>query len=303
MIQQRIVNNSFTEIYVEGGGNWITQSFPTNFHTFERKHILDKGESIDDWREVSDSEKAALEKADAEWVEPSEELIARWKERGNYNLGRIQLSAYNRNTGFFSLNEIYDISTQEAIMILEASAPKYAALNAANQQVLMGYAHVYTGCRTLFPTSSDGSATQYNNTFMYESQLINISFVNGYGNVKVRGVFTNTFYSCPLLERILTPLTPTSNVLAGCFSYCKSLYELKLDLDNNSSSVTSIDISAVSLWSLESAQYTVQNKTCGQAITITVHADVYAKLTDEGNTEWHKVWQDAQDKQISFATS
>lgn len=251
---------------------------------------------------MSDSEKAALEKADAEWVEPSEELIARWKERGYYNLGSIQLSAYNRKTGFFSLNEIYDISTQEAIKILEASAPKYAYIVAANQQVLIGYAHVYTGCRTLFPTSTNGSATQFNGTFQYESNLKTISFVDGYGNEKVRGVFTATFYFCSLLERILTALTPTSNV-AGVFNSCNSLYELKFYLDTNSSSVTSINLSHVPLWSLESAQYTVEHKTCGQAITITVHADVYAKLTDEGNAEWHKVWQDAQDKQISFATS
>lgn len=39
------------------------------------------------------------------------------------------------------------------------------------------------------------------------------------------------------------------------------------------------------------------------AQTITVHPDVYAKLTDESNTEWHKVLTDAAEKNISFATT
>ncbi len=36
--------------------------------------------------------------------------------------------------------------------------------------------------------------------------------------------------------------------------------------------------------------------------TITVHPDVYAKLTDEANTEWHQVLIDAAAKNITFAT-
>ena len=38
------------------------------------------------------------------------------------------------------------------------------------------------------------------------------------------------------------------------------------------------------------------------AMTITVHPDVYAKLTDESNTEWHNVLMDAMAKNISIAT-
>lgn len=38
-------------------------------------------------------------------------------------------------------------------------------------------------------------------------------------------------------------------------------------------------------------------------ITITVHPSVYSKLTDESNTEWHKVLLDAAEKNITFATT
>ena len=53
--------------------------------------------------------------------------------------------------------------------------------------------------------------------------------------------------------------------------------------------------------SLESLQYLVDNAGNGSTITVTVHPDTYAKLTDEGNEQWHAVNTAAQEKQISFA--
>lgn len=64
-IEQRIVNNSHTEIYVNGGGNFITQSRPTNFHQFFTRKILTPTEDISDFREVTAAERTALEQADA----------------------------------------------------------------------------------------------------------------------------------------------------------------------------------------------------------------------------------------------
>lgn len=57
------------------------------------------------------------------------------------------------------------------------------------------------------------------------------------------------------------------------------------------------------LISLASLQYFVENALNTVARTVTVHPDVYAKLADENNTEWHTVWTAAQARQISFATT
>lgn len=38
-------------------------------------------------------------------------------------------------------------------------------------------------------------------------------------------------------------------------------------------------------------------------VTVTVHPDVFAKLTDEANAEWHQVLLDAETKNITFATA
>ncbi len=57
------------------------------------------------------------------------------------------------------------------------------------------------------------------------------------------------------------------------------------------------------LISLASLQGIVGKAQAGSAaMTITVHPDVYAKLTDESNTEWHNILMDAMAKNISFAT-
>lgn len=54
---------------------------------------------------------------------------------------------------------------------------------------------------------------------------------------------------------------------------------------------------------LESVRFAVNYASNTAPITITVHPDVYAKLTDEANAEWHQVLLDAAEKDITFATT
>lgn len=54
--------------------------------------------------------------------------------------------------------------------------------------------------------------------------------------------------------------------------------------------------------SLDSLKYLVDNATNTTAIIITVASEVYAKLTDETNAEWHAVLVAAAEKNITFAT-
>ena len=56
--------------------------------------------------------------------------------------------------------------------------------------------------------------------------------------------------------------------------------------------------------SLESLTYLVNNAANGEAIiTVTVHPDVYVKLTDEANAEWFALLTAAIAKNISFASA
>ena len=54
------------------------------------------------------------------------------------------------------------------------------------------------------------------------------------------------------------------------------------------------------LLTLESFQYLVENATNTSAITVTVHADVYAKLTDPQQADWYAVNTAAQGKHLSL---
>ena len=80
--------------------------------------------------------------------------------------------------------------------------------------------------------------------------------------------------------------------------------------------VRNLDIRYSPLWSLESVSYTIENAGNGNtAITITVHADVYAKLTGDTTNEaaaaltadelsqWQALLTKAAGKHIAFASA
>lgn len=65
---------------------------------------------------------------------------------------------------------------------------------------------------------------------------------------------------------------------------------------------TNINFGASPNITLDSLQFLIQEAINTSAITVTVHADVYAKIQDESQTEWHALIEAAAAKQITFAT-
>lgn len=65
----------------------------------------------------------------------------------------------------------------------------------------------------------------------------------------------------------------------------------------------SLDLSKCPLINLTSWQGLVANAANTSEITVTVHPNVYAKLTDTTNTDWYAVTEAAAAKQINFATT
>lgn len=92
-------------------------------------------------------------------------------------------------------------------------------------------------------------------------------------------------------------MCPWANYDAA-FNYCRKLEEVRLSRVSKS-----ISFKDSPLLSLESISFLVRYATNTAAITVTVHKDVYAKLTDETNAEWHQVLIDAAAKNITFATT
>lgn len=195
---------------------------------------------------------------------------------------------YNAETGYFELNGLTDISYEEAIDIYNESVGDNFARD---------YIHSFSKCRTFLPINSSFGHFDTNSSYMCYSctNLIAISFKAGNQQTVIRW---HAFRSCAKLETIygvIWPLGSTTNntLFTGCYKLATiQLYGLTCDINLKDSP----------LLSLESFQYMITNATNTSPITITVHPDVYAKITDTTNTEWNQLLTDATNKQITFAT-
>lgn len=104
------------------------------------------------------------------------------------------------------------------------------------------------------------------------------------------------FFGCKQLVTIVGGMTFENKNNNSALTGCKSLQEIRIkQLRYN------VNLKDSPLLTLESFQYLVNNATNTSAITVTVHADVYAKLTDPQQADWYAVNTAAQGKQISFA--
>lgn len=257
-IEQRIVNNSHTEIYVNGGGNFITQSRPTNFHQFFTRKILTPTEDISDFREVTAAERADLEKADAAWTEPPRSFIDLFdKAAGGY--GR-----YNPETGFFELNGIKDITYSQAMEImLYYTRRKLSTFH---------HAFTYAGVRTLIPLTTPSESVSVHQGFA-NSSLEKLVFA---GMVVVNDAWA-AFSGCRFLRVIEGVIIAPYAKFDSTFNFCYALEEVRIQRLENS-----ISFKDSSNLSLESISYMVANASTGtKAITITLHPTAYARVTDE----------------------
>ena len=278
-IQQRIINGSNTEIYA-GGGNFITQSAPTNFHRFWPRKILAEGETADDYREVTPAEKASIEAADAKWVEPSEELLAETATAG---------IAYNPKTGYFELNTLTDITTEQIrLILLYIQRPPYNVFASNHSRNLLR-----TNLWLASGQSTSDEPVSLKQIFLGWSAAEVINLNNGLTeetySTRING--TGTFKNCTKLIRILGPFRFYPAPDAQAFLNCTQLRSFPLrdvayDIDLHYS--PNID--------LDTLIYMVTYAINKSPITITLHPDAHARLTEE-------LIAQAAEKQITFATT
>lgn len=275
-IQQRTVNGSYTEIYV-GGGNSLTQAYSTNFHQFWLQKILEPSEDISDFREVTASERAAIEAQDAKWEPWSEELIAQWSAAGCY---------FNRSTGFGELNGLKDITASQARAIL------YLPLLRENEiPGCFGYHTLKLRTNLCFVNNSDYSSADFGFFATYQDEMETVRITNnprGITSTSCRSAFTG----CVKLREILGIMVNGSdNVWINTFDGCVKLEEVKIKgLQHD------ITFNRCPLLSPASMQYMVTNAANTKPITITLHPTAYARVTDE-------LFALAAEKQITFATT
>lgn len=155
--------------------------------------------------------------------------------------------------------------------------------------------------RTLLPLRCATLSVFLNGTFG-SSTLKRVSIIGpGWDNFIGVNKMDQAFRDCRGLEVVESdkPLraTYTTSTMTNTFKNCLKLREIRF-----SHYRLGFDIHWSPLLSLASVQSFIPPSPIANGATITVHPDVYAKLTDETNTEWHALIAQAAEKNITFAT-
>lgn len=267
-IETRTINGTLTELYITGGGSFMTQAKATHFHDFWTRKILAPSESIDDFKEVTAAEKAKLEAADAAWERPPQSFIDAWNTRADYTSMNkaYKFGQYNEETGYFELNKILDIDYPEAREIM-AQSDEQIEFNGG------GFISTHNKIRTVMPTQygydrativiSGDMSVQTLQLFSYYGDWLNFNNTTNKlfctSSFALRSVFgqlrvQNTAnFSAPKLEEIYAVSVTADGAVLG-FGKCPLL-------------------------SLESINYTIENST--KTLTIILHPDAYARITED----------------------
>lgn len=246
-------------------------------------------ESIDDYKEVTPTERTTIETADKKWVEPSADLIRRAQAVG---------AVYNAATGFFELNGFTDIGNAEMEdierhawtwpcataldytnggHIMRTTAERFSSSLAAYDQhpTLSNLIRSGVNLEVLLLTNSrygvaPGKTCKYMMAGKYPKlrEIRGIIVSNNQCDDEFKNIFGNlSDDSAPLLSEIRIKALRTG-------MYLEHLPAL----------------------SLASLTYLVDEATLPTvAKTVTLHADAYARLTDELKTQ-------AAAKSITFVT-
>ena len=225
-------------------------------------------------------------------------------QQGNRALYVAAGAVYNQKTGFYELNGLTDITEEEMKTIylqthvMDKLSSYYNIFASSTFRTNLGF--------NMGITQTNGRIVSFRESFFYNQKLevLRLSFGNNINEtrmIRTDDMFY-AFHGCKKLKRIINQIyvynIKDKLYFDHTFSQCilletALLYKLS----------ASISFPDSPLLSLESLQYLITNAANTSAITVTVHADVYAKIQDETNVEWHALIETAAAKQITFATA
>lgn len=194
----------------------------------------------------------------------------------------------------YYLNEVW-MAYEEAIVVYNESYPDVMSLHRRRTYGV-----------TNFPPPTSGGSFQFVNYFAYNAKVINV------GDPFLVTAFMGWLSSAQKLTKIIGNINLQYwNASAKSYDYLNapaltdvSFYHLHNDFS----------IEFLKSISLSSMQYMVNNSTATSSITVTVHPDVYAKLTGDTTNaaaaaltaeelaQWQQLVTDATSKNINFAT-
>ena len=213
-------------------------------------------------------------------------------EAPNLALRALYIAAgavYNEGTGLYSLNGVDDLTDADMAIIYNYKDAIYRlniprVLQGVKIRAIIPFSR-HQNARDFFTAAPIDGYVTFSGTSLRVVKLVSNKTYTIDTTAEVQLPLTNntkweaTFYVCSNLKEVWpinvkTVVTYTNNVFAGC----TSLIELRLfGLAGSVSLADSPNISK------ESILYMINNATAKSEITITLHADSYARWKDEAN--------------------
>lgn len=215
-------------------------------------------------------------------------------QQGNRALYVAAGAVYNEQTGFYELNGLTDITEEEMKVI-------YVQTN--HMDYIENMNDVFSGLN--FRTNLGFKQTRRTNNRTFN--LKNAFRENKNLEVLKLGNSTNDTWvmKCSDMQDFVTHCSNLKKIIGyiECPVFVSFLRTPLLEEIRFKNMVRNFGIKDSPLISLESLQYLITNAANTSPITVTVHADVYAKIQDETNADWHALIASAQEKNITFATA
>lgn len=215
-------------------------------------------------------------------------------QQGNRALYVAAGAVYNQNTGFYELNGLTDI-TEEQMKVI------YVQTN--HMDYIENMKDVFSTLNFRTNLGFKQARRVNNRTFNLKNAFrenINLEVLR-LGN----GTNDNWVMKCSDMQDFVTYCSNLKEIIGyiECPVAVNFLRTPLLEEIRFKNIVRNFGIKYSPLISLESLQYLITNAANTSPITVTVHADVYAKIQDETNAEWHALIETAAAKQITFATA
>ena len=215
-------------------------------------------------------------------------------QQGNRSLYVAAGAVYNEKTGFYELNGLTDI-TEEQMKVIYVQTNHMDHIENMND--------VFSGLNFRTNLGFKQLRRTNNRTFSLKSAFRE----NANLEVLKLGDSTNDNWvmKCSDIQDFVTYCSNLKEIIGyiECTVVVNFLGTSLLEEIRFKNIVRNFSIKDSPLISLESLQYLITNAANTSPITVTVHADVYAKIQDETNAEWHALIETAAAKQITFATA
>lgn len=215
-------------------------------------------------------------------------------QQGNRALYVAAGAIYNQNTGFYELNGLTDITEEQMkVIYVQTNHMDYIenmndVFSGLNFRTNLGFKHVRRVNNRTF---------NLKNAFRENTNLEVLKLGNSTND--------NWVMKCSDIQDFVAYCSNLKEIIGyiECPVVVNFLYTPLLEEIRFKNIVKNFGIKDSPLISLESLQYLITNAANTSPITVTVHADVYAKIQDETNVEWHALLAAAEAKQITFATA